>query len=61
MARESVDLEALTRIDANELIESLNQENSQLRLENTAQKSVINRLIKTIQELDSEVDEDDAE
>lgn len=61
MARESVDLEALTRIDANELIEALNQENSQLRLENTAQKSVINRLIKTIQELDSEVDEDDAE
>jgi len=61
MARESVDLEALTRIDANELIESLNQENSQLRLENTAQKSVINRLIKTIRELDSEVDEDDAE
>jgi|DEB0MinimDraft_3_1074331.scaffolds.fasta_scaffold693709_1 hypothetical protein len=61
MARESVDLEALTRIDANELIEALNQENSQLRLENTAQKTVINRLIKAVQELDGQIDEDDAE
>lgn len=61
MARESVDLEQLTRIDANELIEALNQENAQLRLENTAQKTVINRLIKAVQELDGQINEDDAE
>ena len=57
MARESVDLEELTRVDANQLIQELTQENSQLRLELMAQKGVINKLVAALQESDEDIDE----
>ena len=57
MARESVDLEELTRVDANQLIQELTQENSQLRLEMMAQKGVINKLIAALQDSDEETEE----
>ena len=57
MARESVDLEELTRVDANQLIQELTQENSQLRLEMMAQKTVINKLVAALQGSDEETEE----
>ena len=57
MARESVNLEELTRVDANQLIQELTQENSQLRLELMAQKGVINKLVAALQESDEDIDE----
>jgi len=57
MARESVNIEELTRVDPSQLIQELTQENAQLRLEMMAQKSVINKLIAKIQQLDGVEDE----
>lgn len=57
MARESVNIEELTRVDPAQLIQELTQENAQLRLEMMAQKSVINKLIAKIQQLDGVEDE----
>jgi len=57
MARESVNIEELTRVDANQLIQELTQENSQLRLEMMAQKGVINKLIAALEESDQEIEE----
>jgi len=57
MARESVNIEDLTKIDANQLIQDLTQENSQLRLELMAQKGVINKLVAALQESDEETEE----
>jgi len=57
MARESVNIEELTRVDANQLIQELTQENSQLRLEMMAQKGVINKLIAALQDSDEETEE----
>lgn len=57
MARESVNIEELTRVDANQLIQELTQENSQLRLEMMAQKGVINKLVAALQESDEETEE----
>jgi len=57
MARESVDIEELTRVDANQLIQELTQENSQLRLEMMAQKGVINKLVAALQKFDEETAE----
>ena len=57
MARESVNIEELTRVDANQLIQELTQENSQLRLEMMAQKGVINKLVAALQESDEEIAE----
>lgn len=57
MARESVDLEELTRVDANQLIQELTQENSQLRLEMMAQKTVINKLVAALQDSDEETEQ----
>lgn len=57
MARESVNIEELTRVDVNQLIQELTQENSQLRLEMMAQKGVINKLVAALQESDEETEE----
>ena len=57
MARESVDIEELTKVDANQLIQELTQENSQLRLEMMAQKGVINKLIAALQGSGEDLDE----
>jgi len=57
MARESVNIEELTRVDANQLIQELTQENSQLRLEMMAQKGVINKLIAALEESNQEIEE----
>lgn len=57
MARESVDIEELTKVDANQLIQELTQENSQLRLELMAQKGVISKLVAALQGSDEETEE----
>lgn len=57
MARESVNIEELTKVDANQLIQELTQENSQLRLEMMAQRGVINRLIAALEGSDQEIEE----
>lgn len=57
MARESVDIEELTKVDANQLIQELTQENSQLRLEMMAQRGVINKLVAALEESDQEITE----
>lgn len=57
MARESVDIEELTKVDVNQLIQELTQENSQLRLELMAQKGVISKLVAALQGSDEETEE----
>ena len=57
MARESVNIEELTKVDANQLIQELTQENSQLRLEIMAQRGVINKLIAALEGSDQEIEE----
>lgn len=57
MARESVNIQELTKVDANQLIQELTQENSQLRLEMMAQRGVINRLIAALEGSDQEIEE----
>lgn len=59
MARESVDIQELLRVQPNDLLEALSQENAQLRLELMAQKSVINRLVASLQELSEDSEEND--
>jgi len=51
MARKSVDLNELMAVDANSLLQSLSQENAALRLENLAQKTVIDRMKNYIESL----------
>lgn len=51
MARKSVDLNELMAVDANSLLQSLSQENAALRLENIAQKTVIDRMKNYIESL----------
>jgi hypothetical protein len=59
MARESVDIQELLRVQPNDLLEALSQENGQLRLELMAQKAVINRLVASLQELSEDSEEND--
>lgn len=61
MAREFVDIKSLLQVQPDELLQSLTQENSQLRLENLAQKQVINKLVSALQESDEETDTEDSE
>jgi hypothetical protein len=51
MARKSVDVNELMAVDANSLLQSLSQENAALRLENLAQKTVIDRMKNYIESL----------
>jgi hypothetical protein len=61
MAREFVDIKSLLQVQPDELLQSLTQENSQLRLENLAQKQVINKLVSALQKSDEETDTEDSE
>jgi hypothetical protein len=61
VARESVDIKSLLQVQPDELLQSLTQENSQLRLENLAQKQVINKLVSALQESGEETDTEDSE
>jgi len=61
MARESINIEELLRVDAQDLLDSLSQENSRLRLELSALQSVVNRLTNTIRELVGNDEETSAE